>query len=57
MEDEVINNAMLKLCEHGLTVESILETTEEKLGELINGIPQWKVSCPFFLKQYDGSSP
>ena len=34
--------AMERLKEHGLTIESLLNTSEEKLGELIKPVGFWR---------------
>lgn len=47
-KDQVTHNAMTKLKEHGCNVNNILETTDEKLGELIYPVGFWKV-CDFVV--------
>lgn len=48
-KDEVTYNAMLRLREHGCTVDNILETTDEELGKLIYPVGFWKVGvCKLF---------
>lgn len=42
-KDQVTHAAMTRLKEHGCTVESILNTSDEKLGELIYPVGFWKV--------------
>lgn len=42
-KDQVTYAAMQKLLAHGLTVPNILNTTDEKLGELIYPVGFWKV--------------
>ena len=42
-KDEVNFAAMTRLREHGLTVDSILEMSEETLGQLIYPVGFWKV--------------
>jgi endonuclease-3 len=42
-KDQVTYNAMQKLQQHGCTIENILATTDEKLGELIYPVGFWKV--------------
>lgn len=42
-KDQVTYNAMLKLQKHGCTVDNILATSDEKLGELIYPVGFWKV--------------
>lgn len=46
-KDQVTYAAMQKLRAHGLTVPNILNTTDEKLGELIYPVGFWKV-CYIF---------
>ena len=48
--DEVNYAAMLRLREHGLTVENILATSEEKLGQLICPVGFWKNKAKYLLK-------
>lgn len=45
-KDQVTHAAMLKLRDHGLTVENILVTDDKTLGELIYPVSFWKVSQP-----------
>ena len=42
-KDEVTYATMLRLREHGLTVENIIKTSEQKVGELIKTVGFWKV--------------
>lgn len=42
-KDQVTFAAMSKLIEHGCTVENILATSDEKLGQLIYPVGFWKV--------------
>lgn len=42
-KDQVTFAAMCKLIEYGCTVENILTTSEQKLGELIYPVGFWKV--------------
>lgn len=46
-KDQVVYSAMQKLHKHGCSVDSILATSDEKLGELIYPVGFWKVinSC------------
>jgi endonuclease-3 len=48
-KDEVNYAAMQRLKEHGLTVDNILETTDEQLGKLIYPVGFWKVNFLIFL--------
>lgn len=41
--DEVTHAASQRLIEHGLTVDNILNTPDEKIGELIYPAGFWKV--------------
>lgn len=41
--DEVTHAASQRLIEHGLTVDNILNTSDEKIGELIYPAGFWKV--------------
>lgn len=43
-KDQVIHAAMMRLREHGCTIDSILSTTDEELGKLIYPVGFWKVS-------------
>lgn len=45
-KDQVTFSAMARLIEYGCTVDNILATSEEKLGELIYPVGFWKVSMP-----------
>ena len=42
-KDQVTHAAMVKLRSHGLTVENILDTSDEVLGQLIYPVGFWKV--------------
>lgn len=42
-KDQVTHAAIIRLKEHGCTIENILNTTDEKLGELIYPVGFWKV--------------
>jgi len=42
-KDEVNYAAMQRLKQHGLTVDNILETSDEQLGKLIYPVGFWKV--------------
>lgn len=42
-KDAVTHAAMEKLKAHGCTIENILATSDEKLGELIYPVGFWKV--------------
>jgi len=43
--DQVTAAAMLKLQQHGCTVDVIAETSDEVLGQLIYPVGFWKVSA------------
>lgn len=43
-KDQVTHAAMMRLREHGCTVDGILSTTDEELGKLIYPVGFWKVS-------------
>ena len=43
LKDEVNFAAMMRLREHGLTVDSILDMTDDTLGKLIYPVGFWKV--------------
>ena len=49
-KDEVNYAAMLRLREHGLTVENILDTDVEKLGQLIYPVGFWRNKAKYLLK-------
>jgi len=49
-KDEVNYAAMLRLREHGLTVENILDTEEEKLGQLIYPVGFWRNKAKYLLR-------
>ncbi|GFS28735.1 hypothetical protein NPIL_208531 [Nephila pilipes] len=62
--DEVTHAASQRLIEHGLTVDNILKTPDEKIGELIYPAGFWKTKIKFIknttqiLKdQYNGDIP
>lgn len=42
-KDEINYAAMQRLKEHGLTVDNILETSDEQLGKLIYPVGFWRV--------------
>jgi endonuclease-3 len=48
-KDQITHAAMLKLQQHGCTIDNILETSDEKLGELIYPVSFWKVIFCFVL--------
>lgn len=48
-KDEVNYAAMQRLKQHGLTVDNILETTDEQLGKLIYPVGFWKVNFQIFV--------
>ena len=41
---------MLRLREHGLTVDSLLATSEEELGELIKPVGFWRSKAKYLLE-------
>lgn len=43
-KDQVTFAAMSRLIDHGCTVDNILSTSDEKLGQLIYPVGFWKVS-------------
>ena len=52
--------AMMRLREHGLSVDSILEMTDETLGKLIYPVGFWKVGQTFLshnLTSLENTSP
>jgi len=49
-KDEVNFAAMLRLRQHGLTVENILKTSEEKLQELIFPVGFWRNKAKYLLE-------
>jgi len=62
--DEVNYAAMMRLREHGLTVENMLSTSEEDLGKLIQPVGFWRNKAKFILRtcqvlkdQYDSDIP
>lgn len=42
--DKMNHAAMLRLKQHGLTVDKILDTSDEQLGKLIYPVGFWKVN-------------
>lgn len=46
-KDEINYAAMQRLKEHGLTVNNILDTSDEQLGKLIYPVGFWKVNRNF----------
>lgn len=63
-KDEVNHAAMDRLKEHGLTVENILKTSDEKLGKLIYPVGFWRTKvkyikgvCLVLKKEYDCDIP
>merc|ERR1719468_443020 len=46
-KDEVNHAAVTRLKDHGLTVENILSTSNEKLGQLIYPVGFWKTKVKF----------
>lgn len=51
-KDQVTHAAMMRLREHGCTVDNILNTSDEKLGQLIYPVGFWKVYlCGCSLKK------
>jgi len=48
--DEVNYAAMLRLRDHGLTVDSLLATSEEELGELIKPVGFWRSKAKYLLE-------
>lgn len=42
-KDETTHSAMIRLRDHGCTVENILNTSDEELGKLIIPVGFWKV--------------
>lgn len=48
-KDEVNYAAMQRLKQHGLTVDNILETSDEQLGKLIYPVGFWKVKKIDFI--------
>ena len=51
-KDEVNFAAMMRLRDHGLTVDSILDMTDDTLGKLIYPVGFWKVGplTKYFLR-------
>ena len=43
-KDQVTSAAMMKLRNHGCNIDNILQTSDEKLGELIYPVGFWKVN-------------
>ncbi|ETE68650.1 Endonuclease III-like protein 1, partial [Ophiophagus hannah] len=61
-KDQVTSAAMMRLREHGLTVEQILETDEEALGRLIYPVGFWRVryiqqTTAILKRDYAGDIP
>ncbi|UYV76295.1 hypothetical protein LAZ67_13003290 [Cordylochernes scorpioides] len=63
-KDEVTHAAVQRLIQHGLTVDSILQTSEERVGELIYPVGFWKKKaqylkavCQLLKQKYDGDIP
>ncbi|XP_078691665.1 endonuclease III-like protein 1 [Branchiostoma floridae x Branchiostoma belcheri] len=63
-KDQMTSAAMKRLIEHGLTVDNILKTSDQKLGELIYPVGFWKTKVKYIknttqiLKdQYGGDIP
>lgn len=52
-KDEINYAAMQRLKEHGLTVDNILETSDELLGKLIYPVGFWKVIVPKIVSYVD----
>lgn len=48
-KDEVNYAAMQKLRHHGLTVESLLQISDDSLGQLIYPVGFWRVRVTLFL--------
>jgi len=49
-KDEVNFAAMLRLRDHGLTIDNILATDEEKIGQLIYPVGFWRNKAKYILK-------
>ncbi|KAH0809547.1 hypothetical protein GEV33_013245 [Tenebrio molitor] len=63
-KDQITHAAMLKLQQHGCTIDNILETSDEKLGELIYPVSFWKNKVKYIKKttellknEYKGDIP
>jgi len=63
-KDEVNYAAMTRLKDHGLTIDNILATSDEKLGELIYPVGFWKrkvvyikETCQVLKDKFDGDIP
>jgi len=63
-KDEINYAAMTKLKQHGLTIDNILATTDEQLGELIYPVGFWKRKVSYIKEtsqvlkdEYDGDIP
>jgi len=63
-KDEVNYAAMMRLREHGLTIENIMATSEDRLGELIYPVGFWRMKakylkavCPVLKEKYGGDIP
>lgn len=54
-KDQVTYAAMNRLVEHGCTIENILATPDEKLGELIKPVGFWKVGR--FIITFSSTTP
>ncbi len=49
-KDQMVAKAMNKLKEHGLTIESILQTPQEMVAKLIYGVGFWKKKADYIKK-------
>lgn len=63
-KDQVTHAAMLKLRQHGCTIDNILATTDEELGKLIYPVGFWKSKVKYIKKttemlknEFDGDIP
>ncbi|RZC43055.1 endonuclease III-like protein 1, partial [Asbolus verrucosus] len=52
-KDHVTHTAMMKLQTHGCTIDNILATSDEKLGELIYPVSFWKNKVKYIKKTTD----
>ncbi|CAG9839773.1 unnamed protein product [Diabrotica balteata] len=52
-KDQITHSAMKKLIDHGCTVENILGTADEKLGELIYPVSFWRNKVKYIKKTSD----
>ena len=43
-KDQITSAAMMKLRTHGCNIDNLLQTSDEKLGELIYPVGFWKVN-------------